>query len=104
MYSFFFFIFMYLRPPRSTRTDTLFPSSALFRSISSSEGKRPKRGKSSPRRTDLPRVPPPVHDIQVNTCRNPDCENFGVPPLKVVSMGRMSLTKDRKSTRLNSSH
>src|SRR3546814_11082646 len=39
-----------------------------------------------------------VHDIQVNTCRNPDCENFGVPPLKVVSMGRMSLTnKDRVS-------
>src|SRR3546814_12045256 len=63
---------------------------------SASEDKKPKRGKRSPRRTDLPRVPPPVHDIQVNTCRNPDCENFGVPPLKVVSMGRMSLTKKER--------
>src|SRR3546814_10301472 len=31
MYYFFFFL-MLLRPPRSTRTDTLFPSTTLFRS------------------------------------------------------------------------
>src|SRR3546814_3628712 len=28
-----FFLFMIRRPPRSTRTDTLFPSTTLFRSI-----------------------------------------------------------------------
>src|SRR3546814_19681750 len=31
-YVFFFFFFMIRRPPRSTRTDTLFPSTTLFRS------------------------------------------------------------------------
>src|SRR3546814_6193824 len=31
-YSFFFFFFMIRRPPRSTRTDTLFPYTTLFRS------------------------------------------------------------------------
>src|SRR3546814_1375499 len=31
--SVFFFFLMYRRPPRSTRTDTLFPYTTLFRSI-----------------------------------------------------------------------
>src|SRR3546814_11053518 len=30
--SFFFFFLMFRRPPRSTRTDTLFPYTTLFRS------------------------------------------------------------------------
>src|SRR3546814_12414593 len=29
----FFFVLMILRPPRSTRTDTLFPDTTLFRSV-----------------------------------------------------------------------
>src|SRR3546814_5622550 len=32
MFSFFFFFLMIRRPPRSTRTDTLFPYTTLFRS------------------------------------------------------------------------
>src|SRR3546814_19775058 len=32
IYSFFFFFLMIRRPPRSTRTDTLFPYTTLFRS------------------------------------------------------------------------
>src|SRR3546814_1308297 len=32
MYSFVFFFLMIRRPPRSTRTDTLFPYTTLFRS------------------------------------------------------------------------
>jgi hypothetical protein len=62
---------------------------------SSSEEGSSKRRKSAPRRKDPPRVPAPVHDIQVNCCRNPGCENFGVPPLKVVGRGWLSLTNPR---------
>src|SRR3546814_1905826 len=32
LYAFFFFFLMIRRPPRSTRTDTLFPYTTLFRS------------------------------------------------------------------------
>src|SRR3546814_17768759 len=33
MYFWFFFFLMIRRPPRSTRTDTLFPDTTLFRSV-----------------------------------------------------------------------
>src|SRR3546814_17217672 len=33
LFSFFFFFLMIRRPPRSTRTDTLFPYTTLFRSL-----------------------------------------------------------------------
>src|SRR3546814_15957377 len=33
VFSFFFFFLMIRRPPRSTRTDTLFPYTTLFRSL-----------------------------------------------------------------------
>src|SRR3546814_5560518 len=42
MYIFFFFFLMIRRPPRSTRTDTLFPYTTLFRSHADS----PNPGKS----------------------------------------------------------
>ena len=45
-----------------------------------------KKNKSSTRKARL-RVPPPVNDIQVNTCRNPGCENFDRLPLQKVSRG-----------------
>src|SRR3546814_1400884 len=41
-----FFFLMIRRPPRSTRTDTLFPYTTLFRSFRLSEG---ARGRSAPR-------------------------------------------------------
>src|SRR3546814_4211610 len=41
---FFFFFLMIRRPPRSTRTDTLFPYTTLFRSA----GHRPKRRRPRP--------------------------------------------------------
>src|SRR3546814_6702583 len=37
----FFFFLMIRRPPRSTRTDTLFPSTTLFRSLAPSDGALP---------------------------------------------------------------
>src|SRR3546814_3421471 len=50
MYILFFFL-MIRRPPRSTRTDTLFPYTTLFRSL------RPRDGLAHPR--DLAGQPPP---------------------------------------------
>src|SRR3546814_9807044 len=38
MYMFFFFFLMIRRPPRSTRTDTLFPYTTLFRSVGGGRG------------------------------------------------------------------
>src|SRR3546814_4128913 len=37
-----FFLLMTLRPPRSTRTDTLFPYTTLFRSLAIIDKRRPK--------------------------------------------------------------
>jgi len=36
----------------------------------------------------LPRVPPAVHGIQVNRCKNPVCENFGLPVAEGSTRGR----------------
>src|SRR3546814_11584130 len=44
---FFFFFLMIRRPPRSTRTDTLFPYTTLFRSVDLERG-RPVRGDVHP--------------------------------------------------------
>src|SRR3546814_106839 len=61
MYFFFFFL-MIRRPPRSTRTDTLFPYTTLFRSIRTCRGSlrpaaqslRRKSDRTSGRRRDRP--------------------------------------------------
>src|SRR3546814_20915083 len=101
MYDFIFFL-MIRRPPRSTRTDTLFPYTTLFRSIADEEltkiggavfasvakdimGKLSLRGAA-----DL-----------IKAVNDPDrwgakyLENLGATVIP---------TSDRKSTRLNSSH
>src|SRR3546814_11094568 len=77
----FVFVLMILRPPRSTRTDTLFPYTTLFRS---GRGRRLRAGRrlgiASPR------------GVGLRLCarrRDP------LPARRRV---------DRKSTRLNSSH
>src|SRR3546814_20318124 len=72
-----FFFLMIRRPPRSTRTDTLFPYTTLFRSGSLRNrprrgGCRPSRGRRAGRGRSRPR--------------------------------RSRARRDRKSTRLNSSH
>lgn len=36
----------------------------------------------------LPRVPPAVHGIQVNHCKNPVCDNFGLPVVEGSTRGR----------------
>src|SRR3546814_16754777 len=74
----FFFFLMRRRPPRSTRTDTLFPYTTLFRSPHREEG--PQAGQ------DL---------VRGNAGNGLAGGQGAADPL-----GR----EDRKSTRLNSSH
>src|SRR3546814_13476821 len=60
----FFFFLMIRRPPRSTRTDTLFPYTTLFRSAGSAGHPRPRRQsrrrRTPVRRQPLGRTPPPA--------------------------------------------
>src|SRR3546814_13173654 len=78
----FFFFLMIRRPPRSTRTDTLFPYTTLFRSVRSLLHRRALR--LPPRPLLLPRARGRESML---------CHHLG---------GRRQ--SDRKSTRLNSSH
>src|SRR3546814_11612534 len=80
MYFELVFILMILRPPRSTRTDTLFPYTTLFRSADACH--HPRRGVPCGRRID-PRCrwpPPPCpsrHGRGVDRAQeaeNPDAE------------------------------
>src|SRR3546814_12848812 len=99
----FFFFLMMRRPPVSTRTDTLFPYTTLFRSL---------------HETVLRRVEAFVADLGMNRVahgapafqRRMQAELFGRTHRAVegdpghhLGMGEMPAT-DRKSTRLNSSH
>lgn len=64
--------------------------------------------RSYSKRTD-PRIPPEVRGLQLNTCRNPLCSNFGVPPKDHIPKGRLPVelrdtyalksTKDREKVR-----
>src|SRR3546814_13690319 len=85
----FFFFLMLRRPPRSTRTDTLFPYTTLFRShrlhdIGPGEGGLPLAGGGAQIRRRLP----PRRGRQARRRQQP------------LGLGLL----DRKSTRLNSSH
>src|SRR3546814_11068968 len=90
----YFFFLMIRRPPRSTRTDTLFPYTTLFRS-----GRTP----AHPRRGRGPAGTGPVllGRLAVRERRQQS-------QLRVLAPGRHLLgarqAGDRKSTRLNSSH
>src|SRR3546814_12318915 len=97
MFLFFFFL-MIRRPPRSTRTDTLFPYTTLFRSAVRAAALRGVRS-SAPGRAgavdlvgidDESRVPGELHALAA--VADDEALRF------------QSSEGDRKSTRLNSSH
>src|SRR3546814_11221446 len=75
----FVFFLMIRRPPRSTRTDTLFPYTTLFRSATRSGG--------SPSRSTR-QITSAYSGLSVGTS----------------SQRQLQTASDRKSTRLNSSH
>src|SRR3546814_18754388 len=87
-----FFFLMIRRPPRSTRTDTLFPYTTLFRSLPSAPGWSDVQQILATTETDKPA----------------DIRNRAILMLlSIYGMRRgevVALRLDRKSTRLNSSH
>src|SRR3546814_16571370 len=95
-----FFFLMIRRPPRSTRTDTLFPYTTLFRSEAFETAVT--RGQQAPTRLyDLVHGHPEALD---------EAEFIDAVSLN-LRLGRMlaivlgdGIRTDRKSTRLNSSH
>src|SRR3546814_16722054 len=95
------------RPPRSTRTDTLFPYTTLFRSYASSE--EGKRGFCETCGTQISFAAtyiPGLVDITIGSFDEP----ASITPqlhywhAKHLAWAEFADTLDRKSTRLNSSH
>src|SRR5205807_10338142 len=84
---FFFFFFLMIRPPPRS---TLFPYTTLFRSIKAEDFN------CNIRRYVDNAPPPEPHDVRAHL-------HGGVPVAEIESLKRFWV-KDRKSTRLNSSH
>src|SRR3546814_13411335 len=98
----YFFFLMILRPPRSTRTYTLFPYTTLFRSV----GDRRNRGSRNPahrRHSRSPGTLPRLRPGPADPARrqDPALGEGGRTGALVAVDGPYP---DRKSTRLNSSH
>src|SRR3546814_10290603 len=88
---------MIRRPPRSTRTDTLFPYTTLFRSHRACA--RLRRGLEQARDAPLPDGPARGVDLRL-----PADAEARAPPFRRPLRARHDLpAADRKSTRLNSS-
>src|SRR3546814_11664668 len=100
MYSFsLFFFLMIRRPPRSTRTDTLFPYTTLFRSDDrGAAGLEPFE--------NLPlRIGDRLFATEIFHMRRGDGGDDGdVRAHDERQRGEFARMVDRKSTRLNSSH
>src|SRR3546814_11536359 len=100
-----YFFLIIRRPPRPTRTDTLFPYTTLFRS-------ERRRNLRRPRRRDLPEAPYPprrARNLRLSLPPRRRRRRAGPDPdrLDIVRTGPRTLRRqyrDRKSTRLNSSH
>src|SRR5690606_41937819 len=87
-YIFYFFFFMMRRPPRST----LFPYTTLFRSHPAGRQARERRQ----------RLPPAHHGRRNGGARQEQPRRR--TPRAGAARGRRAGHRDRKSTRLNSSH
>src|SRR3546814_15650541 len=87
-----FFFLMIRRPPRSTRTDTLFPYTTLFRST---ERRRVPPAYAPACVRDGQRRPLPARAFPT-AFHSGGATSFRDTPLRAAA--------DRKSTRLNSSH
>src|SRR3546814_20070099 len=109
------FFMMIRRPPRSTRTHTLFPYTTLFRSAAA----RPHGGKLRCRlRAGRARRDPVRHRLSARADPDPDRRLYQERAIPVpflaaardggpdagVGLSALGDDGDRKSTRLNSSH
>src|SRR3546814_1774770 len=102
---------MIRRPPRSTRTDTLFPSTTLFRSqdaldrlsLESRDG-RLVIGQRQFAGDEKRRGPRGPVTIRVNAANLKSATLAGAGSLQIDKLEGQRAMVDRKSTRLNSSH
>src|SRR3546814_12966660 len=101
---------MIRRPPRSTRTDTLFPYTTLFRATGVLETICDRCGGVGGPIWPIHRLQPPVVKIHLLQGRGIQI-SLGIDELQFVSIAQRhrgsslgAYTEDRKSTRLNSSH
>src|SRR3546814_4053204 len=106
---------MIRRPPRSTRTDTLFPYTTLFRSIGEiSQQLVAHLTTSAPAPNPYPHQPPesprlpqsgtaPALHPATNSTGAPTCQPPSLPSSPATTLSS-ACASARKSTRLNSSH
>src|SRR3546814_12485447 len=100
IYSFVVFFFLMIRrPPRSTRTDTLFPYTTLFRSRLLEIHQNRDRGVANRRCQDILRTAAEFGDRLLARQRI-----FGIAAGRRADRAMFAAVQDRKSTRLNSSH
>src|SRR3546814_13093645 len=98
---------MIRRPPRSTRTDTLFPYTTLFRSDleqADVAGARHMRATAQLRRIIVVSLAHRQHPHFVAVLFAEQRHRAGLDRLVVAHHGYADRYVDRKSTRLNSSH
>src|SRR3546814_16189111 len=107
LFFFCFFFLMIRRPPRSTRTDTLFPYTTLFRS----RRHRRESGRTIRIATSACGRPaaPPAHRARRRRARSDHAPSAAPPPRAshrgaAGAIAGAAPVPDRKSTRLNSSH
>src|SRR3546814_18116586 len=97
------FFLMIRRPPRSTRTDTLFPYTTLFRAPPQG-GARASGSDPGASRTRLDRgAPAPHHAHPADRGDAPTATALAARRPR-AAVRRNWASADRKSTRLNSSH
>src|SRR3546814_19966959 len=91
-----FFFLMIRLPPRSTRTDTLFPYTTLFRS--------PEEPLSLPKWRLEGFDAAVLRDEASTSSASPQHERFLRELIRQRTIASIAPCRDRKSTRLNSSH
>src|SRR3546814_11280422 len=89
-----FFFLMLRRPPRSTRTDTLFPYTTLFRS----------RAELRRREAFLKAAARVRNEVDLEALARAIATNDADAVAALITALEEALSADRKSTRLNSSH
>src|SRR3546814_8392214 len=110
-----FFFLMIRRPPRSTRTDTLFPYTTLFRSVAEMHGIFDTIERNERSMFDALKAITAIslqngdgglsYEILAEACRNASVAERIETLFAFYRVGvRRLVTLDRKSTRLNSSH
>src|SRR3546814_18824441 len=93
------FLCMIRRPPRSTRTDTLFPDTTLFRSAEKGDfdGAKDWLAAAAKVRPEMSTVPDAVARIE-------RLRSARIARLRDLGVAALGQPEDRKSKRLNSSH